>query len=68
MGVGIIESVVMLTFLGGIIFLIGKVISNGPQNNPTWKGIIISALIGMLPFYLILCFMGYMGEERNELY
>ena len=36
------------------------------KNSPTWKGIIISALLGCLPFYLILCFLGFMGEERMD--
>ena len=33
---------------------------------PTWTGIIISAVLGMLPLYLILCFFGIMGEARND--
>ena len=34
-------------------------------NIPTWKGIIISAMMGCLPFYLFLCYLGYMGEEKD---
>lgn len=51
-----------------VLIIIGiiKVISKGPSNNPTWKGIIISAIFGMLPLYLICCFLGWMGEERNR--
>jgi hypothetical protein len=50
----------------GIMILIGVAISHGGENYPTWTGIIISAMIGMLPLYLILCFFGVMGEERNQ--
>ena len=35
-------------------------------NTPTWTGIIISALLGCLPFYLVLCYFGIMGEEDGE--
>ena len=49
----------MILIIGVIIILI-----NGPKNDPTWTGIIISALIGMLPLYLVLCFLGVMGDER----
>lgn len=63
---GVLGSILAMVLLGGLIYLIGKVISDGPVNNPTWEGIIISALIGLLPLYLILCFLGYMGEERNN--
>ncbi len=52
---------VMLVMIG-----IFKAISRGATNNPTWRGIIISAIFGMLPFYLIMCFFGWMGEERNR--
>ncbi len=34
-------------------------------NTPTWKGIIISALLGCLPLYLFLCFIGWMGESKS---
>ena len=55
-------SILMIVLIVGIIKLIAK----GPANNPTWKGIIISALFGLLPLYLIFCFLGWMGEERNK--
>lgn len=35
-------------------------------NSPTWEGIILSAIMGMLPLYLVLCFFGVMGEPRDE--
>jgi len=34
-------------------------------NAPTWKGIIISAMMGCLPFYLVLCYLEFMGEDRK---
>ena len=43
-----------------------KLIIRSAINAPTWSGIIISAILGMLPFYLILCFFGIMGEKRNN--
>lgn len=52
----------------GILYLIIwfiKLIIRSATNMPTWQGIIISAILGMLPFYLFLCFFGLMGEERN---
>lgn len=50
----------------GIIVLMVWVIAKGSKNNPTWKGVIISLILGLLPLYLILCFFGIMGEERNR--
>ena len=52
----------------GILYLVIwfiKLIIRSATNMPTWQGIIISAILGMLPFYLFLCFFGLMGEERN---
>lgn len=43
-----------------------RAIRDTVPNTPTWKGIIISALLGALPFYLVMCFFGWMGEERNR--
>ena len=58
----------LLKLVGIIAFLIWiiKVIINSATNIPSWKGIIISALLGMLPFYLFLCWLGWMGDERNR--
>jgi len=36
------------------------------MNTPTWEGIIISALLGMLPLYLVLCFFGIMGKDDKD--
>lgn len=53
----------------GIVFLIImfiKISIDHATNIPTWKGIIISSLIGMLAFYLFMCWMGWMGEKRDN--
>lgn len=55
-------------FIIGVIYLVVwtiKAIIRSATNAPTWSGIIINAILGMLPFYLILCFFGFMGEARN---
>lgn len=59
-------SILFLILIVGFFALIGVAIYYGGQNNPTWTGIIVSALLGMLAFYLILCFFGVMGEKRNN--
>lgn len=56
---------IMLFLIVGFIALIVSAIK-GSRNQPTMKGVIISLIIGMLPLYLILCFFGVMGEERNR--
>ena len=50
-----------------IIAVIVIIIRNAKWNHPTWKGIIISALLAMLPLYLFFCMMGWMGEERSNM-
>lgn len=60
----IIASIVGVLLLVWVI----KVIINGPTNNPTWRGIIISAVLGLLPLYLFLCWMGWMGEEKSHFF
>ena len=37
------------------------------KNMPTWKGIIISAILGLLVLYLVCCFFGLMGEEQKKI-
>ncbi len=56
---------ICLVVFAGMIYLIVKIIKAGIPNSPTWKGIIISALLGMLPLYLVLCFFGVMGEDKS---
>ena len=60
-------SIFLIIFIAiaGSIYLIVKIIKAGIPNTPTWKGIIISALLGMLPLYLVLCFFGVMGEDKS---
>ncbi len=60
-------SIFLIVFvaIAGSIFLIIKIIKAGIPNTPTWKGIIISALLGLLPLYLVLCFFGVMGEDKS---
>lgn len=43
-----------------------KSIINSAENNPTWQGIIFSAMMGLLLLYLFFCWMGWMGEERSN--
>jgi hypothetical protein len=58
---------IMLAFTVFFVMLIYKVIKaiiQGGNNVPTWRGIIISAMLGVLPLYLFLCWIGKMGETR----
>ena len=55
-----------LIFFFLIIALIVVILRYAKWNHPTWKGIIISALLAMLPFYLFCCMMGWMGEESKK--
>lgn len=59
---GLVEILLII----GVIVLLAQAIVKGAKNNPTWKGVIISLILGLLPLYLILCFFGIMGEERNR--
>lgn len=58
----------MLLLVVGFCYLVYWAIKKGGKNLPSWKGIIISAILGMLPLYLILCFFGVMGDERTDTY
>lgn len=50
----------------GILFaLVLIVMAVSDRNRPTWKGVVISFVIGALPIYLLLCLMGVMGEKRQ---
>ena len=63
------QELIYIVFLIGFIALIIWVIKsliNSSANTPTWNGIIISALVGMLPLYLFLCFFGVKGEKRDN--
>ncbi len=66
LALGIGEVIIMLLVIFGICALIISVLRNSEnRNTPTWNGIIISALLGCLPLYLVLCFFGVMGEEKK---
>lgn len=60
-GIMLLAIIIMVLLLVGLV----KLFIKGAAKNPTWKGIIISALVGLLPLYLIFCFLGWMGEERR---
>ena len=56
----------LMVFVLWLILAIIKAIIHSATNVPSWSGVIISALLGMLPFYLFMCWMGWMGDERNN--
>lgn len=65
----IMSSIISILFTIGFIYLIIwviKAIIRSATNVPTWEGIIISALLGMLPLYLVLCYFGIIGERRDS--
>lgn len=57
--------VTILLAYGVLFALLLFVIAISDRNRPTWKGTIISFVIGALPIYLLLCLMGVMGEKRE---
>ena len=59
------ESLVVVLLVVGIGALVILAIKY-TRNSPTLEGIAISALLGMLPLYLVLCFFGIMGEGDEE--
>ena len=68
-GIGAQEIILIILVFLIFMIIIGFIsaIFCGTRNTPTWHGIIISAIIGMLPLYLILCFLGIMGRSKvNE--
>ena len=60
------REVLLYTIIISIVALFIYAIIFSDKNYPTWTGIIISGLLGCLVFYLILCFMGIMGEPRYK--
>ena len=62
--VSLFSIVVFIGVISLSIWVI-KALINSATNNPTWQGIIVSALLGLLPFYLFFCWMGWMGKERD---
>lgn len=57
---GLFSLLFVIDFIYLVIWVI-KALIRSATNMPTWEGFIISAILGMLPFYLILCFFGIMG-------
>lgn len=50
----------------GILFALVLIVTAvSDRNRPTWKGAIISFVIGLLPFYLLLCLLGVMGKKKQ---
>ena len=43
-----------------------KALGRSVLNKPSWVGGIVSALLGLLPLYLLLCLFGFMGKQREE--
>lgn len=62
----IIATVLVALAIVGIMVL--KAMGRSVMNKPTWKGGIISFLVGLLPLYFLLCLFGFMGIEREEEY
>lgn len=58
-----IITIVFATLLIGTFIYLLIWLLKGDANTPTWTGIIISAIIGLLPLYLVLCFFGIMGDD-----
>ena len=54
-------AIIMIIALLGLIM---QIIISSASSNPTWHGVIISAILGMLPLYLILCWFGFMEKKR----
>ena len=64
---GIISFLILVVIFLLIILIIRGLI-NSARNTPSWRGIIWSAIFGVLPFYLIMCFFGWAGESRKQEY
>ncbi len=58
--------IIFILLLIGVFIIVIKMLRNAKMNRPTWMGIIISALLGILPFYLVMCFLGIWGEEEDK--
>ncbi len=62
---------IMLILIFLVFFVIIKAVvalANGSsdRNRPSWRGIILSSLLGMLPLYLLLVFFGHMGDPPGN--
>ena len=59
-------ATVLVALAIGMVMLM-KALGRSVLNKPTWVGGIVSALLGLLPLYLLLCLFGFMGKEREEI-
>lgn len=59
-------SLIFILLLVGLCVLVIMAIKKAACNSPTLEGVVISALLGMLALYLVLCFFGIMGEGDEE--
>ena len=57
--------VLMVAFMAINIWIVKLIIDNA-TNRPTREGLVISVLLGLLGVYLILCWFGWVGEERDD--
>ena len=64
LGVGEVIISILVIFVV-CAFVVSILRNSENRNTPTWNGIIISALLGCLPLYLVLCFFGVMGERKD---
>ena len=60
----ILATILVALVIGGIMAV--KAAGRPVMNQPTWKGGIISFIVGLLPVYLTLCLFGVMGKVREE--
>ena len=58
-----IAAMLFMMWLGWLLI---RAIINKATNTPTWRGVIISAVLGVLPFYLFMCWIGVWGNERDN--
>jgi hypothetical protein len=56
---------VLVALAIGMVMLM-KALGRSVLNKPSWVGGIVSALLGLLPLYLLLCLFGFMGKQREE--
>lgn len=60
-----IAGVILLSLFLGFLILIAIEIFKC-SNTPTCGGLVISAMLGLLPLYLVLCVLGILGEPDED--
>ena len=55
-----------MVFMMWLFYAVVKAITKSATNVPTWKGVIVSSLLGVLPFYLFMCWLGVWGEAKQN--